>query len=78
MARTSSTATPCCCLPSGRKAGGRRFLLGTDAVGRDMLSRLIYGTRYSLFIGVIVTSIALVGGILLGVVAGISADGWTP
>ena len=33
------------------------FLLGTDAVGRDILSRLIYGTRYSLFIGVIVTVI---------------------
>ena len=70
MARTSSIATPCSCLPSGRKAAGRRLLLGTDAVGRDMLSRLIYGTRYSLFIGVIVTSIALVGGVLLGVVAG--------
>jgi dipeptide transport system permease protein len=46
------------------------FLLGTDAVGRDILSRLIYGTRYSLFIGVIVTVIALVGGIVIGVFAG--------
>ena len=43
------------------------FLLGTDAVGRDILSRLIYGARYSLFIGVIVTVIALVGGIVIGV-----------
>ena len=51
--------------------GGRAaFPLGTAAVGRDILSRLIYGTRYSLFIGVIVTTIALVGGILLGLVAG--------
>ena len=46
------------------------FLLGTDAVGRDILSRLIFGTRYSLFIGVIVTVIALVGGIVIGVFAG--------
>src|SRR5690606_11972129 len=51
--------------------GGRwDFLLGTDAVGRDMLSRLIYGARYSLFIGIVVTTIALVAGILVGVVAG--------
>jgi dipeptide transport system permease protein len=35
-----------------------------------MLSRLLYGTRYSLFIGVIVTTIALAGGIVVGVVAG--------
>ncbi|PLU61991.1 dipeptide ABC transporter permease DppC, partial [Sinorhizobium medicae] len=46
------------------------FLLGTDAVGRDMLSRLIYGTRFSLFIGVIVTVLSLTGGILVGVIAG--------
>jgi dipeptide transport system permease protein len=51
--------------------GGRAaYLLGTDAVGRDMLSRLIYGTRFSLFIGVIVTVISLVGGIFIGVIAG--------
>jgi dipeptide transport system permease protein len=58
-------------LPPFWEAGGRTaFALGTDAVGRDMLSRLLYGTRYSLFIGVIVTTIALVGGIVVGVVAG--------
>jgi dipeptide transport system permease protein len=46
-------------------AGGRqlRFILGTDAVGRDMLSRLIYGSRYSLFIGVVVVTLALVLGV---------------
>ncbi|MBX3578512.1 MAG: ABC transporter permease subunit [Rhizobiaceae bacterium] len=52
------------------EVGRSSFLLGTDAVGRDMLSRLIYGTRFSLFIGVIVTVIALTGGIFIGVVAG--------
>jgi dipeptide transport system permease protein len=56
--------------PFWQEGGSTAFLLGTDAVGRDILSRLIYGTRYSLFIGVIVTTIALVGGIILGVIAG--------
>lgn len=56
--------------------GGRSgFLLGTDAVGRDMLSRLIYGSQYSLFIGVVVVSIALVGGIVIGLLAGFFG-GW--
>lgn len=56
--------------------GGRAgFLLGTDAVGRDMLSRLIYGAQYSLFIGIVVVSIALVGGIVIGLLAGFYG-GW--
>ena len=58
-------------VPPVWQQGGRwDFLLGTDAVGRDILSRLIYGARYSLFIGIVVTAIALVAGILIGVVAG--------
>ena len=56
--------------PVWQEGGDSRFLLGTDAVGRDMLSRLIYGAQYSLFIGVVVVSIALVGGIIIGLVAG--------
>ena len=44
--------------------------LGTDALGRDTLSRIIYGTRTSLQIGLIVVSIACVIGITLGLVAG--------
>jgi len=47
-----------------------RFLLGTDPIGRDILSRLIYGARFSLFIGVVVVTLSLVGGIVLGLVAG--------
>ncbi len=50
--------------------GNPMFLLGTDAVGRDMLSRLIYGTRFSLFIGLVVASLSAVAGVLLGLVAG--------
>jgi dipeptide transport system permease protein len=56
--------------PFWEEGGRAAYLLGTDPVGRDMLSRLIYGTRYSLFIGVIVTTIAMVGGIFIGVIAG--------
>jgi dipeptide transport system permease protein len=58
------------------QAGGEwRFLLGTDAVGRDMLSRLIFGSRYSLFVGCVVVSVALVFGVIIGLVAGF-LGGW--
>lgn len=58
-------------VPPVWQAGGRwAFLLGTDAVGRDILSRLLFGARYSLFIGIVVTAIALVAGIFIGVIAG--------
>ncbi len=56
--------------PVWQEGGQWRFLLGTDAVGRDVLSRLIHGSRFSLFIGCVVVSIALSGGILLGLIAG--------
>jgi len=56
--------------PVWQEGGNSQFLLGTDAVGRDMLSRLIYGAQYSLFIGIVVVSIALFGGIIIGLVAG--------
>jgi len=46
------------------------YLLGTDAVGRDILSRLIYGARYSLFIGLFVVAAALIVGIVVGLVVG--------
>jgi dipeptide transport system permease protein len=56
--------------PAWAEGGSSRFLLGTDAVGRDLLSRLLFGARYSLFIGCIVVSISLVVGILIGLFAG--------
>ncbi len=56
--------------PFWQEGGSWLFPLGTDAVGRDMLSRLIYGARYSLFIGCVVVSIALAAGVVLGLVAG--------
>jgi peptide/nickel transport system permease protein len=48
----------------------RRFLLGTDQFGRDILSRLLIGTRVSLSVGFISVAISLLIGILLGSIAG--------
>jgi dipeptide transport system permease protein len=56
--------------PMWDAAGSGRFILGTDPVGRDMLSRLIHGTRLSLLIGAISVAISLVLGVLLGMLAG--------
>ncbi|ESR24153.1 ABC transporter permease subunit [Lutibaculum baratangense] len=56
--------------PIWQEGADPRFLLGTDAVGRDILSRLIYGARFSLFIGTVVVILALVTGVILGLVAG--------
>ena len=50
--------------------GSWAFPLGTDPLGRDMLSRLLNGARYSFFIGVVVVGIGAFFGILIGVVAG--------
>ncbi len=56
--------------PFWQEGGNIRFPLGTDAVGRDILSRLIYGSQYSLFIGCIVVSVSLAVGVILGLIAG--------
>jgi dipeptide transport system permease protein len=56
--------------PFWEAGGSTQFLLGTDAVGRDILARLLHGARYSLFIGAVVVVLALTGGIVIGLVAG--------
>lgn len=56
--------------PFWHAEGSTRFLLGTDDVGRDILSRLIHGARYSLFIGCLVVTLSLAVGIALGLIAG--------
>lgn len=61
--------------PFWQEGGSNAFLLGTDAVGRDVLSRLIHGARYSFFIGVVVVVIAAGTGVMLGLIAGF-ARGW--
>ncbi|MCB1716628.1 MAG: ABC transporter permease subunit [Candidatus Competibacteraceae bacterium] len=58
--------------PAWQEGGDWAFPLGTDPVGRDMLSRLIFGARYSLLIGCIVVVLSLSAGIVLGLVAGFS------
>jgi peptide/nickel transport system permease protein len=50
--------------------GGTLFLLGTDRLGRDMLSRLLYGARISLTVGLIGITISFVLGMVLGGLAG--------
>lgn len=56
--------------PAWQAGGSAKFLLGTDPVGRDMLSRLIHGARLSLIIGLVSVSLSLTIGILLGLLAG--------
>lgn len=55
--------------PSWQHGGEAKFLLGTDDVGRDMLSRLIYGARLSLLIGLSVVTLSLSTGTVLGLTA---------
>ncbi len=55
---------------------GGAFLLGTDLLGRDLFSRLLYGARTSLIIGVVANGLALLIGTLVGITAGFFR-GWT-
>lgn len=50
--------------------GSWRFILGTDDIGRDILSRILYGARVSLVIAVVVVAVSIVVGIALGLIAG--------
>jgi peptide/nickel transport system permease protein len=55
--------------PLTASAGGGRFALGTDQLGRDVLSRILFGARVSLLIGVCAVAIAAPLGVAVGVVA---------
>ena len=56
--------------PAWQEGGSWAFPLGTDPLGRDMLSRLLHGARYSFFVGIVVVLVAASGGILVGLIAG--------
>ena len=56
--------------PAWQAGGSSAHLLGTDAIGRDILSRLIHGARLSLTIGLAVVSLSVVLGTILGLTAG--------
>lgn len=56
--------------PAWQQGGDWSYLLGCDALGRDILSRIIYGTRISIFIGAAVILVATTIGILAGLAAG--------
>ncbi|WP_213781192.1 ABC transporter permease subunit [Caballeronia sp. dw_276] len=57
-------------IPPAWLAGGNwRFVLGTDEAGRDILSRLMYGARLSFWIGFVSVVLALIPGVVLGLIA---------
>ena len=55
--------------------GAHGFPLGTDYVGRDLLIRILYGARISLFVGITTTALATIAGVAVGLVAGFYG-GW--
>jgi len=56
--------------PMWEKGGSITYPLGTDKVGRDVLSRIIYGTRTSMQAGVVSVGFALIAGVFIGLLAG--------
>ncbi|WP_315755370.1 MULTISPECIES: ABC transporter permease subunit [unclassified Bradyrhizobium] len=56
--------------PFWQQGGSLTYPLGTDAIGRDILSRLIHGARLSLLIGIAVVTLSVISGTILGLVAG--------
>jgi len=56
--------------PVWMQGGSWKFLLGTDDVGRDILSRLMYGARLSLLVGCLVVVLSLILGVIFGLFAG--------
>ena len=51
---------------------GGLFILGADQLGRDVLSRLVYGARISIYVSVVATSVGILIGTLLGIVSAVS------
>ena len=56
--------------PAWEKKGTIEHVLGTDQLGRDVLTRLIYGSRISLIVGIVAGTVGMVIGVVLGLIAG--------
>jgi len=56
--------------PVWQEGGSWSYILGTDDVGRDVLSRLMYGARLSLLVGCLVVVLSLIFGVIFGLLAG--------
>lgn len=61
--------------PAWMKGGSAHYLLGTDELGRDILSRIIYGARTSMLIGASVVLVTMIAGVVAGLLAGY-LGGW--
>ena len=57
-------------LELGAQPPSSNFLLGTDTLGRDLFSRILYGARVSLLVGFVATGVALIIGVSWGIIAG--------
>ncbi|MGV6806056.1 MAG: ABC transporter permease subunit [Ruegeria sp.] len=62
----SATLVP----PVWEEGGSWSYILGTDPLGRDVLSRLLYGARLTFLVGIMVVLIASLGGIIIGLISG--------
>ena len=61
---------------NSNRAPSGTYLLGTDVVGRDILSRIFFGYRFSLLMGIIVLALVVPPGVILGLIAGYWKGSW--